>query len=175
MSRSFNTNVGELRPEMPSGGGGGGDNIGAFPRVTYDSRPEVAEMRAKIEGIAAYDLQQEQGLETLRQLQQQLMANPIKDGIAQLQEQQTKMRQQIDLELKQLAQIVTHSILEPRDLNHLRILVTRLNLQLQQLELYRSELAHRLNNAPSSPWYERRFKCTMARLAACLPLPSLHL
>jgi len=85
----------------------------------------------------------------MRQVQQQLILNPQKEGIRQLQEQQWKLNQQIELELKEVQTLHRSVILDPPALHQLRMLLQRLKIQQQKIELFRQELQLVLN--PRSP------------------------
>jgi hypothetical protein len=144
LSRSF-TNITELKAEQTSAFG--------LPNVSRQDRSEVLASREKIKAISEFDIQQEQQLETMKQLQHRLSLNLSKESVAQLQLQQAQMFQQIDVELKELADLTRGTILEPLELNQARVLVSRLSIQQQKLDLYRRELHHIATNPGSPQWY----------------------
>lgn len=118
------------------------------PPPTFISQDQ-AKARLVIDQVQQLHNTQDQQLEQMRQIQQQLILQPQKDGIRQLQEQQWKMNQQIDLELKEVQSLHRSVILDPLALHQLRMLLQRLKIQQQKIELYRQEL--QLVLTPRSP------------------------
>eukprot|EP01087_Luapelamoeba_hula_P005728 TRINITY_DN1578_c0_g1_i1.p1 TRINITY_DN1578_c0_g1~~TRINITY_DN1578_c0_g1_i1.p1 ORF type:complete len:586 (+),score=130.15 TRINITY_DN1578_c0_g1_i1:247-2004(+) len=110
---------------------------------------DQAKARLVIDQVHALYQSQEQQLDQMRQIQQQLILQPQKEGIRQLQEQQWKLNQQIELELKEVQALHRSVILDPPALHQLRMLLQRLKIQQQKIELFRQELQLVLN--PRSP------------------------
>lgn len=119
------------------------------PAISQDQ----AKARVMIDQIQQLFATQDQHIEQIRQVQQQLVLQPQKDGVRQLQEQQWKLNQQIELELKELQGLHRSVILDPPALHQLRMLLQRLKIQQQKIELFRQELLLVLTPRLPSPWY----------------------
>jgi len=148
LTRSFTTNVTDLKAESPAST----TSSFAFPRMPVQVRPEILEARAKIEQLTQLDLQQDTQLDKMRVMQQQLLQVPQRDGVAQIQDQQAKLQQQLEIELKDLARLMQEVVLDPPELHATRQLISRLQIQQQKVELYRREL-QQLSSPSTSQWY----------------------
>jgi len=135
------------------------------PPPTFISQDQ-AKARLVIDQVQQLHLTQDQQLEQMRQIQQQLILQPQKDGIRQLQEQQWKMNQQIELELKEVQSLHRSVILDPSSLHQLRMLLQRLKIQQQKIELYRQELQLVLTPRSPSP-------CIAALVLTDQPTPQV--
>lgn len=124
----------------------------SIPPQTPVISQDQAKARMVIEQVHQLHNSQEQQIEQMRQIQQQLILNPQKEGIRQLQEQQWKLNQQIELELKEVQTLHRSVILDPPALHQLRMLLQRLKIQQQKIELFRQELQLVLNPRSPPPW-----------------------
>lgn len=132
-----------------------------LPAISQDQ----AKARMVIDQVQQLFATQDQHIEQIRQIQQQLVLQPQKDGVRQLQEQQWKLNQQIELELKELQGLHRSVILDPPALHQLRMLLQRLKIQQQKIELFRQELQLVLN--PHSP------PCIAALMLTDQPTPQV--
>jgi len=123
-----------------------------IPPQTPVISQDQAKARMVIDQVHQLHNSQEQQIEQMRQIQQQLILNPQKEGIRQLQEQQWKLNQQIELELKEVQTLHRSVILDPPALHQLRMLLQRLKIQQQKIELFRQELQLVLNPRSPPPW-----------------------
>ncbi|ELR17222.1 Signal transducer and activator of transcription STAT family protein [Acanthamoeba castellanii str. Neff] len=116
----------------------------ARPAAAHVPLPAISQDQAKarmvIDQVQQLFATQDQHIEQIRQIQQQLVLQPQKEGVRQLQEQQWKLNQQIELELKELQGLHRSVILDPPALHQLRMLLQRLKIQQQKIELFRQEL-----------------------------------
>jgi len=141
----------------------------ARPAAAHVPLPAISQDQAKarmvIDQVQQLFATQDQHIEQIRQIQQQLVLQPQKEGVRQLQEQQWKLNQQIELELKELQGLHRSVILDPPALHQLRMLLQRLKIQQQKIELFRQELQLVLN--PHSP------PCIAALMLTDQPTPQV--
>lgn len=134
----------------------------SFPALPQDQ----ARARTVIDQVQQFYATQEQHIEQMKQVQQQLVLKPQKDSIQQLQTQQWKLNQQIEIELKELQGLHRLVILDPPALHQLRMLLQRLKIQQQKIELFRQELQFALDPHCSSP-------CIAALMLTDQPTPQV--
>lgn len=124
--------------------------IQAIPQAISQDQ---AKARMVIDQVQQLYTTQETQMEQMRQIQQQLVLQPQPDGVRQLQEQQWKLNQQIELELKEVQGLHRSVILDPPALHQLRMLLQRLKIQQQKIELFRQELQIIANPRPTPSWF----------------------
>ena len=129
------TNVTNLKPTISS------STINLYPQQpTPRHENELNHARSLITQISQLEAQQQIQIENMRQIQKQLAQTLNKDGIAQIQQQQQQILQNIEMELKELNHINTSIILEPPELFTTRNIAQKLLVQQQTLDLFRREL-----------------------------------
>jgi hypothetical protein len=135
------------------------------PLPTFISQDQ-AKARLVIDQVQQLHNTQDQQLEQMRQIQQQLILQPQKDGVRQLQEQQWKLNQQIEFELKEVQALHRSVILDPSALHQLRMLLQQLKIQQQKIEIYSQELQLVLNPRTPPP-------CIAALVLTDQPTPQV--
>jgi hypothetical protein len=152
MSGSFSNVKPEPEEDEELNGSGSYQSFSVPPQPQDSMRPEIQQSRIIVGQINQLEQTQNQQIEKMRQVQQQVIANPQKEAILQLQNQQYQLNQQIELELKELHNLNRTVILEPQELHTSRILGQRLQIQQQRLELFRLELQQLINPQSNPPW-----------------------
>lgn len=92
---------------------------------------------------------QDQQIDSIRQMQQQLIVHGELEGLRQLADQQFKLLQQIEIELKELHHLNKTIVLDHSNLHATRVHAIRLQMQQQRIELLRQELQH--HSTPGAP------------------------
>lgn len=85
----------------------------------------------------------------MKQLQASLLTQSNPDASKLVQEQQWKLSQQIEAELKELHKLNKSVLLDHTNLHQTRVLAIRLQLQQHRIELLRQELQHLLAHGAS--------------------------
>lgn len=122
---------------------------------SFNQLPATAQRvraRSVIEQAFQIIATQEQQITQMKQAHAQLATNANKaDKIKELQEQQTKLGQQIETGIKELKQLNVIQVLEADDLHQSKTCIQKLQIQQTENELLKQELNQISVNLPNAP------------------------